>query len=220
MLQVLKKCKRLFLILAAVVSVISCKKTFLDVDNTTQLYRQAYVKDLNTMEQFKNGAYVLLNNSYENGLLAAYPDLVADNLKPFPAPPTAGFGTQSFMPHYTWSQQATEAQGGATEASLEMNSLWIVCYQIIRACSFVVEDVDKYKSENPQKADDIKGQALAIRALVHFKLVNVFAQNFKYTADASHQGVPYITTSNIGAGFSRQTVAQVYDAMIADLNEA
>ena len=194
----------------------SCKKSFLDVDNTTNLYRQSYVKDLNSMDDFKNGIYVMLNYDYENGVGAAYPDLVADNLKPLAAP-----AQQLLLPHYSWAQQANDVQETSADAeSLGMNGIWKTGYQIIRACSFVIEDIGKYSSENPDKANNIKGQALAIRAMVHFKLVNIFAQGYKFTEDASHIGVPYITTSNIGLPFSRQTVAEDYKSIITDLTNA
>ena len=101
-----------------------------------------------------------------------------------------------------------------------MNGSWKTGYLIIRACNFVIEDIGKYRHENPEKADDLKGQVYAIRAMVHFKLVNIFAQCYNFSSDASHPGVPYITTSDISKHFSRQTVAEVYDAIIADLDRS
>lgn len=216
------KHNKFFILLPVLLLVLnSCKKSFLDIDNTSQLFRQSYVKDLNSMQEFMNGVQAILGNSgYENPSTAAYPDLVADNLKPLPAPPAAGAGTQAFLAHYTWTQQPNELQGSPTDITTDMNSMWVVCYQLIRACSFVIEDIGKYRDENAVLADDIKGQAFAIRAMIHFRLVNIFAQAYKFTPGASHPGVPYITTSNIGKPYSRQTVAEVYNGMIADLNGA
>lgn len=215
MLHAIKQYKNYIIIsLIALISG-SCKKSFLDVENNSSLYRQSYVKDLNTMEQFKNGIYVMLNSDYSNGIGAAYPELAADNLKPLAS------GTQALMSHYSWAQLASDKQEYyASETSTSMNGIWKTGYLIIRACSFVIEDVDKYRDESPEKADDIKGQALAIRAMAHFKLVNIFAQGYNYTAEASHPGIPYITTSDITKHFSRQTVAVVYDDMIDDLVKA
>ena len=195
--------------------IVSCKKSFLDVDNTSQLYRQTYVKDLNTMSDFMNGIYVMLNGNYENGIGAAYPELVADNLKPLAS------GTQSLLSHYSWAQIPSDnLDFTIAESSLSMNGSWKTGYLIIRACNFVIEDIGKYRDENPGKADDIKGQAYAIRAMVHFKLVNIFAQCYNFSSEATHPGVPYITTSDISKHISRQTVAEVYDAIITDLDRA
>ena len=162
-----------------------------------------------------NGIYVMLNGNFEHGIGAAYPDLIADNLKPL------SFDPQSLLLHYTWSQQANDAsEYRARESSLGMNGCWTEGYLIIRACNFVIEDVDKYREENTAKADAIKGQAYAIRALVHFKLVNIFSQPYKFTSDASHIGIPYITTSDISVTYNRQTVGEIYKSVIEDCKNA
>jgi hypothetical protein len=211
----MKYYKYLLVMLFMFNSFTSCKKDFLDVVDNSELTRQNYVKDLNSMEAFLNGVYVLLNRHLEHGIGEAYPELAADNLKPLPLPP------QSLWQHYTWSQQKDESpQFNVEGSSLNMNGTWKGGYLIIRACSFVIEDMDKYRSADPARADNIKGQAYAIRAFVHFKLVNIFAQPYTFTPGASHPGVPYITASDVLTPFSRQTVAEVYDGIIKDINNA
>lgn len=195
----------------------SCKKDFLEVENTEQLFRQSYVKNLASMQEFMNGNYVLLAWYLEHGNGAAYPELVADNLRPLTT-------TSVMLPHYNWSQVSDGADiqklVGSGPTARAMDPLWISSYLVIRACSFVVENIAQYRNENPAKADDIRGQALAMRAYLHFKLVNTFAQHYSYTPGASHPGVPYITTADITQPFSRQTVAEVYSRIIEDLKTA
>lgn len=207
--------KYIFPFLVILCSFTACKEDFLDVEDNSFLNRQSYVKDLKSMEEFLNGIYVMLNRDFEHGIGAAYPELVADNLKPLPLDP------QSLTLHYTWSQRADEAsEYRAFESSLAMNGSWTTGYLIVRACSFVIEDIDKYRNENPGKADDMKGQAFAIRAMVHFKLANIFAQTYKYTSDALHPGIPYVTSSDISATSSRLTVRDVYNNIISDFTDA
>lgn len=195
--------------------IVSCKKDFLDVVDNRVLTRQNYVKDLTSMQSFLTGTYVMLNELFEQGLGRAYPELVADNLKPLALPP------RSLWLHYVWSQQKDDvAEFSVGGTSLNMNGAWCGGYHIVRACNFVIEDVDKYRTENPEKADDVKGQAYALRALIYFELVNEFAQNYTYSAGATHPGIPYITTSDVSKPYYRETVAAVYNAMIADLNNA
>jgi starch-binding outer membrane protein, SusD/RagB family len=75
------------------------------------------------------------------------------------------------------------------------------------------------------KADQYVGEAKFIRALCYFYLVNMWAQPYQFTADASHPGVPLVldaaddpfSTSN---NIPRSTVKQVYDQMEADLLDA
>lgn len=211
----MKYYKYFFAILIIHIYTASCRKDFLNVVDNRVLTRQNYVKDLSSMEAFLNGTYVMLNELFEQGLGKAYPELIADNLKPRPLPP------QSLWLHYMWSQQKDDAAGFTVrESSLNMNGNWRGCYHIARACNFVIEDTDKYRSEDPVKADNIKGQAYAIRALIYFDLVNTFAQNYTYSPGAAHPGIPYITTSDISKTYSRQTVGEVYEAMVSDLNKA
>jgi hypothetical protein len=211
-MKFIKNNKILFLLFIIYMILGSCKKSFLDIENNSELYRQNYVKDLSSLQEYTNGIQVMLNRDFEHGIVSAYPDLVADNLKPLPAPPAPGSGTQSLVLHYTWSQEASDkAEGNVTETSKALNGYWINCYRIIRACSFVLEEADKYSSTDQDKVDLLKG---------HFKLVNTFAQCYMFTSEASHPGVPYITTSDVSKQFSRQTIAEVYDNIISDLSNA
>jgi hypothetical protein len=213
--------KLLFLLFIIPVFCGSCKKNFLEVENNSELYRQNYVKDLNSLQEYTTGIQVMLNRDFEHGIVAAYADLVADNLKPLPAAPAPGSGIQSLVLHYTWSQEASDkTEPNVLETSKAMNGIWTNCYRIIRACSFVLEEADKYSNIDQSKVDLLKGQAYAIRALVHFKLVNIFAQNYKFTENASHPGIPYITTSDVSKPVSRQTTAEIYDNIVSDLNNA
>lgn len=207
-----------FLTSLVLLSNISCKKSFLDVDenSSSYVYRQTYVRDLITMQHFMNGIYIQFDWFFEHGYHAAYPEIAADNMKP--ASITA---TTLLLPHYGWTQVADETAGQAISTTTQnMNPLWRIGYSIIRACSFVINDIDRYRAENPLLADNIAGQAYALRAYMNFKLVNTFAQGYVFTADASHIGIPVVTTPDITASFSRQTVKEVYDAMISDYTKA
>lgn len=184
----------------------SCTKEFLDVENTQQLYRESYVKDLTTMQEYVRGTYYNLSVNVEAGEShSTYTELAADNLRPMLSTSSPNTATQ-----YNWIQEPISG----------LNSLWKSSYTTIRMCSFVVDNVDQYREEGAELADDIKGQAFAVRAYSYFKLINVFAQPYTYTTDASHPGVPYITTSDITKPYTRQSVSEVYDGMITDLTKA
>jgi starch-binding outer membrane protein, SusD/RagB family len=188
----------------------SCKKDFLEVDDTTQLYRESYIKDLTTMEEYLRGAYYYLSVNVDAGESnSTYPELTADNLRPITQTSSA-----ATLSHYNWVQEAV------VSAAKNMNTFWKNSYMTIRMVSFAVDKTDEFRKESPEWADNIKGQAYAVRALLYFKLINMFAQPYTFTADASHPGVPYITTSDITQSYSRQSVGEVYDGMIADLSKA
>jgi hypothetical protein len=71
------------------------------------------------------------------------------------------------------------------------------------------------------------GEAKFIRALVYFNLVNLFAQPYNFTADASHPGVPLQLTAPDGTtafdasqNLPRSSVRDVYAQIEKDLNDA
>lgn len=209
------KCIAYFLVgLLLLFNSLSCKKDFLDVPNKTNLLRQQYVVDLNTTQHFLNGTYVELAMNFYYGMSVIYPDLIADNIKP-----RSG---SSFIPFaYNWKQQADDTQPmKMLQDNMNANAIWMAAYRIIRDCSFILETVDKYRDQGPARTDEIKGQAYAIRALMHTTLINTFAQPFDFTAGGAHQGIPYITTSDWQQPVSRETVADVYKYLIDDLNNA
>src|SRR5690606_27129487 len=78
------------------------------------------------------------------------------------------------------------------------------------------------KPENEKK---YVAEAKFIRALNYFYAVNLWAQPYKFTPDASHLGVPLVLTAS-DAPFApenqvaRNTVKEVYDQIIKDLTEA
>lgn len=202
------------LMLAGIAFLSSCKKSFLDqTGETTVLYRENYIKNLSGMNEYLSGIYLEFNKNWAHcnpRNYTGYPELMADNLKPTT-------NLVDMVAKYKWGQQPGTDND---QVAANMTSDWEGNYRVIRTSSFLIEDIDKYGSENPAKADYMEGQALVFRALMHFKLANVFAQPYNFTPDASHPGIPYITTSDVSQTYTRQTVKEVYDKIISDLIHA
>ncbi len=171
---------------------IACKKGFLDVtSNTRGLYRENYVRDLNSLNEYLNGVYMDFNSYWSGGVYRGYPEYVADNFKP------VNSNSADHIAKYSWAQNPLGT--GNSFYLYNMSSEWKLNYMVIRSCDFVIDEVEKYKSENADKADYIKGQALFFRAIIHSKLVNIFAQPYQFTWMLSHPGIPYITDPNLSA---------------------
>lgn len=184
----------------------SCSKSFLDVDQntlTSTVLKQEYVKDLNSMQEFVNGIYAIISRDFYLGTNQIYPDLIADNVKPV----NVYTYTPGMLPHYFWQQNQTDNN----------NSLWTIGYQLIRSCNFVLEKIDDLKAENPIRASYLKGEALGIRAFIHFILVNTFAQSYNFTSNGNHPGIPYIKSSDWKTSYIRNSVGEVYSLMENDL---
>lgn len=204
-----------FLVVLMILGITACNKDFLEPKDSSSLNRQTYINSLGTMEQFVKGIQLTVDRDFQRSLAVVYGDLTADNLKP------GNTLNTSLLLHYGWSQRASESsEDWLSSESTAMNGEWKNSYQNIRSCNFVIEDVDKYRNENPAKSDNLKGQALALRAMIHMKLLNFFCQTYTYSNNASHIGIPYITTSDITASFERIKVAEVYDKVIKDLKDA
>lgn len=212
--------RKLLAAILLITSLLSCKKSFLDnVSEQATLIRQDYVTDLKTTNEYLNGVYTDMGGNLFHGYHMIYPELIADNAKPVS-------GSSTNVPlgiHYNWSQQADESSSAVTVSSsaVNFNGFSYGAYRVIRSASYVLEKADEYRSQDPVGADAIKGQAYAIRALSHFLLVNVFAQSYNFSSDASHPGIAYVTTSNWTMQVNnRNTVAEVYLKLISDLNNA
>lgn len=193
-------------------STVSCRKSFLDVENNTFILREQYVKDIKTLQQYLNGVYILLARDFYNGTNGhqIYTDLIADNIKPNTT------NTTSLIAQYSWNQNTSTANSNRAN----MSGLWKNGYIIIQSCNFAIEKANELMKENAAKSNELMGEAYSLRALVHFVLVNTFAQSYNFTANAGHPGIPYITSWDWNDAFRRNTVKEVFDNMINDLNTA
>ena len=107
---------------------------------------------------------------------------------------------------------------------------WVDGYRLINRCNLVIDGVTEATSKGiitQAKANDFIGQAKFLRAITHFELLIHFARPYQHTADASHLGVVYReigvdTEAEIASETlkPRNTVAECYNKVIADLNDA
>ncbi|RXJ46082.1 RagB/SusD family nutrient uptake outer membrane protein [Gelidibacter gilvus] len=107
---------------------------------------------------------------------------------------------------------------------------WIDGYRLISRANLVIDGVTKAVESGiitQEKADDYIGQAKFLRAITHFELLNFFARPYNFSAGATHPGIPYRvvavdTQEEIDAEIlkGRNTVAEVYQKVLEDLNDA
>lgn len=131
----------------------------------------------------------------------------------------------------TWSG-SFEQWGQITNHSMDVSNsqvenIWNQTYEVINDVNLIIEAVDQGNIDDPQFADQkdrIKGEALFLRAMLHFEAVRMWAKPWGATSDNSHPGVPLMTSSTKKASdftdATRATVAQVYSQVISDLQQA
>jgi hypothetical protein len=196
--------KNIGLAVIVLTSLAACKKSFLDVPINKEVVAEDYVTDLTRSEEYLNGIFLLIARDMTSYEIYPYADLAADNLKVF----------GSFMTtHYQWNQNLDRPDDNR-------DNFWRQSYHIIRSCNFLLEIIDKFRAENPVKADAIKGQAYAIRAMIHENLVKVFAQPMIFTGAGTHAGIFYDSVFAQTEQITRQPVVDVYAHIIRDYSRA
>jgi tetratricopeptide (TPR) repeat protein len=100
-----------------------------------------------------------------------------------------------------------------------VGSLYGEPYVAIFRANTLLESFDYVEGLSSEDQQRIEGEAKFIRAIGHFDLVNLFAQPFGYTADNSQLGIVIKENSSFDIP-PRSSVADVYDFIISDLNDA
>jgi tetratricopeptide (TPR) repeat protein len=187
------------LVLGAGLALGSCSKSFVDKSSPTNL---SMTEALSTPELLKtdlNGLYAELRNVDQFGRdFPVLGDLEADNTF------LEDRNTGRYVYQFAYSVPVTD---GTTLA------MWQESYTGILDANQIID-----APVTGSDADATKAQAYALRALLYFKLVNIFAQ--PYTFDSTGLGVPLVLHYDVTAEPGRATVAQVYHQIISDLRKA
>ena len=189
---------------------VSCKKDYLETNPSNSVSNTVI---FNTTE----GAYVALDGTYRSMYTSltnhgnfgqkSY-DLVADLMGQDMVVHTAGYGW--FNTDYRFTANALTTNDSRPER------LWWYYYRTINNANNILANIDEAVGPQAEK-DDIKGQALAIRAHSYYNLINWFQQTYK--GNESKPGVPlYTEPTNEAKG--RGTVQEVYTQIIKDLTDA
>jgi starch-binding outer membrane protein, SusD/RagB family len=92
-------------------------------------------------------------------------------------------------------------------------------YYVIQRANKVIENIALVTSSAATK-DNYIGQSKFLRAIGHFELVRLFGQPYGFTADNAQPGIVIRTISEQELSKARNSVAEVYTAVLNDLREA
>lgn len=97
-------------------------------------------------------------------------------------------------------------------------------YDIINKSNLVVDNIDQVGDASATQKNNIKGQALFIRALVYFTLCNEYGYNPQHILNSKDAGVPLVI-KGVGAASqvtypARAKVTEIYAQIEKDLNDA
>lgn len=180
------------------ISASSCEK-YLEVlpDNRAELNNNEKIAKL-LVSAYPENAYVMAAEISSDNV---------DNMGP-----TYANYTRFIQELFEWEESTEPNNDG-------INNIWTACYGAIASANAALQAIEE--DGNPSSLAGEKGEALLARAYNHWILVNMFAQNYSKTHSSSDLGVTYMTKgeTTLNPKYERNTVSEVYEFMIKDIEE-
>lgn len=184
---------------------LSCSKDFLELSPQQSV---AVENALTNLEDYKSSITGIYNEisvaDYYGRYFILIPDVMADDVKQ---------NSQA-------NRVKNYAQYVANVTDSDARDIWTNMYQAINAANTIINATVEVPTAIKDEQDHIIGEAYALRGLIYFDLVRLFAHHYTYSADGSHPGVPIILTYEPENLPSRNTVNEVYDQAIGDMTMA
>ena len=199
-----------------ILSLQSCSD-FLEQEPGTQTSIDELLQNKTGVLQALTGLYSELEGNIRPERFAVYADLQGGNIK-FAPTATGSLKGQISTPSNIEELYSFE------DVALTSNfqTFYDSSYDLINQANLILEYTPALTDATDAEKNQIKAEALAIRAYAHFLLSLVYSQDYKYTTDASHLGIVY-STESIKAGVqyqARKTAAETYSLIITDLQTA
>ena len=194
------------LVVLSILTLVSCENT-LDLTPEDSLLPEVIFSNETLATSALNGMYSSAQHSDGlSGTLDAMTEWQTDNVNFVGSLPTF----QDVRDYNTLSDNTSTA------------AIWIRHYRIINHANMIIKNVPLSPDIDfsPESREDMVGQAKFMRALIHFRLSNVYGIQVKQNPDGL--SVPYILEPFEGTieNPTRQTVSQVYALIENDLIEA
>ena len=180
---------------------------FLTKEPVTNLDTEVVLDTYEKLSKATLGAYSALNDGTwygANFVLSC--ELRAGNAK---NPTNTDFTSGRYINEYSWVYNASSTSG-----------LWNYAYYTIASVNNVINNVDGKETTDvsTQDLNDLKAEALFLRALSYFDLLRIYAQ--PYTFAPQSLGVPLVYVVDKDALPARNTVAECFDQVVEDLLKA
>ena len=186
----------------------SCQKK-LDVTSPQNVSGEEVLSNDENVKKALNGAYDAVSNGYLlGGEFQLYSELLAAN------------GEIRWTGTYEQPREVYTKQILVTNSYVA--STYDDAYYAINICNNILKAIDVVNEED---RDRVKGEALFLRGLMYFELVELYAKPYSDGNAATNLGLQLITTPTIGNisdsnYVARSTVQQTYDLVLNDLTQA
>jgi tetratricopeptide (TPR) repeat protein len=196
----------IILITAGAFFVSSCGKK-LDIQPIQSISQEEALSNDQNIKKILNGAYDGLSNaSLLGGDLQLFSELLAAD------------GEITWVG--TFNQPREIFGKNIITTNSYVTATWNAGYSTINVCNNVLSAIDKVV---PDDQDRVRGEALFIRGLVYFELIELYAKPYSAGAN-SGPGIPIVlepTTGITEASYvSRNTIEEVYQQILSDLTTA
>lgn len=201
--------KKLYIISSFILGVVSGCDEYLDVEPETLVTPDIALSTEADIVIALHGSYSYLNDdgfAMEHNVIGS---VSCDDGK-VPSDREAAGASNDRLPH---------AYSLELSAQTTTNELWLNAYQTIAGVNNILQSLEA--NEFDQEFENrVTAECQSLRALMHFSLTQVFAQDYNFTSDQSHLAVPYIKESVPGISPLRNTMAEVYIELFDDINSA
>ena len=128
-----------------------------------------------------------------------------------------------YFGYYTWQKRVDVGFDNLVKITNESYD-WKRLYEHINVANMIIAEIVNWDGENEfekQEISRIRGEAYFLRGAYYFWLVNLYGKPYTATSAITDPGVPLKLTEYIeDKKFVRNSVQEVYDQVLKDLDEA
>ena len=183
----------------------SCE-SWLNVTPSDRLSEEMLFNDREGFVKALNGVYIELNTNelYGRNLTAGALDVMGQ------------YYSVASSSHAFYNYGGLVYTGNDEKALFD--NMWQKCYAVIACCNTIIEKCDENKAGlSPVWRGSIKGEALALRAMLHFDMLRLFSAS--PAIDKERKAIPYLE-SYTNLPQHQLTVGAVLEKVVKDLNAA
>jgi hypothetical protein len=192
-------------------------KTYQDLNEI--LVGSAYLP--NSLFKYQYQSYSVTNQNYI--ILHYMSDELSENLLFQGNSDLSSFRTSHF-PEYTWQKDLCLNDQGLEVYESQESSYWNLAYEKIDKVNMILAETKNLKpASDTDKAlsNRIIGESYFLRACYYYMLVNLYGKPYAPSTATSTPAVPIKTTEYVeDKEFTRNSVAEVYDQINKDLDQA
>ena len=179
------------------------------------LVPEAYIYTANSNYAFRNNNFAMLH------LMG---DELQENLTAEIGQPGYFSCTEEYFPYFTWQKDASIDYKGSSSMQANEAWYWDKPYELIGNCNMILAETNKMNvtlDEDVARMNRVKGEALYLRASYYYMLVNLYGKPYNPSTAASTPAVPLKISETIeDVEFQRNSVAEIYNQILADLTQA